>query len=263
MELKGNTILITGGGSGIGLGLAVEFKKMGNEVIVAGRSQSKLDAAKAQGLKTMTVDMTKESSIRDFAGKAISEFPNLNVVIHNAGMMVNEKLVNGKSENSKIAADTVATNLLGPMFLTNALLPHFLKQKSATIITVTSGLAYVPLAMTPTYSATKAAIHSYTESLRFQMAGTHVEVKELIPPYVRTSLMGERQAHDQNAMPLEEFIHEVFTILKENPKANEIGVKRVQAQRTAGFEGPAKYDEFFKKQNEMLMNARKVEWEAL
>ncbi|RYZ86630.1 MAG: SDR family NAD(P)-dependent oxidoreductase [Proteobacteria bacterium] len=261
MKLSGNTILITGGGSGIGLALAEEFKRLGNEVVVAGRSKEKLADASAKGLRTMTVDMSSLDSVEKMAADAIAKFPELNIVIHNAGIMVNEKLTT--RNNSKIAADTVATNLLGPIQLTNALLPHFLQQTSATIMTVTSGLAYVPLALTPTYSATKAAIHSYTQALRYQLQGTAIEVKELVPPYVRTSLMGQRQAADANAMPLEEFISEVISILRENPAVEEILVQRVQPQRRAGDEGPAKYEAFFKKQNDTLMSVRKTEWDAL
>jgi uncharacterized oxidoreductase len=228
---------------------------------VCGRSPEKLKAADSKGLHTLTVDMTDEKSIVNLAAQATSKFPALNVVIHNAGIMLNEKLVS--RNNSKAAFDTVATNLLGPILLTNSLLPHFLKKDASTIITVTSGLAFLPLALTPTYSATKAAIHSYTQSLRLQLQATSVEVKELVPPYVRTSLMGDRQAKDQNAMPLEDFVSEVIAILREHPKIDEILVKRVQPQRLASYEGAAKYDEFFKKQNEMLLSARKAEWDAL
>ena len=260
MKISGNTILVTGGGSGIGLALAEEFQRLGNEVIVAGRSKAKLEAAKSKGLKTFAVDMTSEKSIKDLASQAIAQHPALNVVIHNAGIMENEKLTS--RDTAKTATETVATNLLGPIYLTNALLPHFLKQKAATIVTVTSGLAFVPLVMTPTYSATKAAIHSYTQSLRYQLKDTAVEVKELVPPYVRTSLMGERQAADPYAMPLDEFVSEVFSILRDQPQAEEILVKRVHPQRFAGFD-LSKYEEFFKKQTETVMTARKQEWDAL
>ncbi len=261
MDLQGNTILITGGGSGIGLGLAEHFQQLGNEVIVAGRSQAKLDNARAKGLKTFTADMGDAASLRALAAQVIAQHPALNVVIHNAGIMVNEKLTS--RDNSDIAAETVATNLLAPIHLTNALLPHFLKQKAATIITVTSGLAYVPLAMTPTYSATKAAIHSYTQSLRYQLQDTAVEVKELVPPYVRTGLMGDRQASDPNAMPLEDFVNEVTAILRKQPLIEEILVKRVLAQRLAGADDLSKYEAFFKKQNDTLLGIRKKEWDAL
>lgn len=260
MKLQGNTILVTGGGSGIGLALAEEFKRLGNEVIVAGRSQAKLEIAARKGLKTLAADLGSEAGVRALAAQALAQFPALNVVIHNAGVMANEKLA--ARDNSQTAIDTVNTNLLGPIILTNALLPHLLKQAAATIFTVTSGLAYVPLAMTPTYSATKAAIHAYTQSLRYQLQGTNVEVKELAPPYVRTSLMGERQASDQNAMPLQDFVDEVVSILRANPAAEEILVQRVHAQRFAGFDQAA-YEAMFKKQNDLLMGLRKAEWDAL
>lgn len=261
MKMTGNTILITGGGSGIGLALAEEFKKLSNEIIVAGRSREKLETAKSKGLHTFTADMNDSASIEKLAADAIKEFPQLNVVIHNAGIMVNEKLTS--RDNSKTAEQTVRTNLLGPILLTNALLPHLMKQKSATIITVTSGLAYAPLIMTPTYSATKAAIHSYTQSLRYQLKGTSIEVKELVPPYVQTELMGQRQASDPFAMPLREFIDEVMAILKSNPEAEEILVQRVLPQRTSSYQGAETYSRFFNSMNERLMTARKEEWEKL
>lgn len=260
MQLSGNSILITGGASGIGLALALEFKKRGNEVLVAGRSAAKLNEARAHGLATLAVDMTSEESIRKLADDAIESLPKLNVVIHNAGIMVNEKLTS--RDQSRTAQDTIATNLTGPIVLTNALLPHFLAQPTATIMTVTSGLAYVPLAMTPTYSASKAAIHSYTQSLRYQLRDTRVRVQELVPPYVRTALMGERQAADPNAMPLEEFVSEVFSILGATPDADEITVGRVLPQRTAGADREA-HAAFFRKQNDTLFQVRKAEWDKL
>ncbi len=261
MILEGNTILITGGASGIGLGLAEAFKKFGNEVIVAGRSLEKLEYAASKGLKTMTVDVGDRESLERLALNVIANFPSLNVVIHNAGIMQNEKLT--RPNDSQAATDTVMTNILGPIYLSNFLLPHLLKQKNAAIITVTSGLAFMPMAMSPTYCASKAAIHSYTESLRFQLKGTSVEVKEIIPPYVATSLMGERQAKDPHAMPLEEFVAEVMMIFKQSPKIEEIAVKNVQALRDASYQGKEAYQEFFLKRNDMMMNARKAEWDAL
>jgi uncharacterized oxidoreductase len=117
--------------------------------------------------------------------------------------------------------------------------------------------------MTPTYSATKAAIHSYTQSLRYQLQGTSVEVKELVPPYLRTSLMGERQAADPNAMALEDFVGEVMAILRDQPDAQEVLVKRAQAQRLAGVDDLSKYESFFRKQNDTVMSLRRQEWDAL
>lgn len=258
MKISDGTILITGGGSGIGLALAEEFKNLGNQVIVAGRSKNKLEIASKKGLKTFTVDMRSEESIHQLAQKVIKEFPSLNVVIHNAGVMKNENLIKGNHKG--IAKETVETNLLGPMYLTDALLPHFLKLPSATIMTVTSGLAYAPLNMTPTYSATKAAIHSYTQSLRYQLKDTKIEVVELVPPYVQTHLMGDRQANDPNAMPLNDFVKEVFQILKTQPNVKEILVERVKAQRFSASSGEETYEKFFTALNDRMTAARKSEF---
>lgn len=258
MNISDNTILITGGGSGIGLALAEELKKAGNQVIVAGRSQAKLEDAAKKGLKTATVDMSEEKSIHDFAQKLIRDFPSLNIVIHNAGIMKNENLL--KSDHHGIARETIETNLLGPILLTNELLPHFLKQKSATIMTVSSGLAFAPLNLTPTYSATKAAIHSYTQSLRYQLKDTKIEVVELVPPYVQTHLMGDRQAQDPNAMPLADFISEVMQIIKTKPLTKEILVERVKAQRFSANSGEESYEKFFTQLNDRMTAARKHEF---
>ena len=261
MKLTDQTILITGGASGIGLALAEALERKGNQVIVAGRSQSKLEAARAQGFEAFTVDMTDRQSIQSMADDAILRFPRLNCVVHNAGIMVNEKLITGG--NASIATDTVLTNLLGPMLLTNALLPHLIRQASASIVTVTSGLAYVPLAMTPSYCATKAGLHSYTESLRYQLKGSNIEVKEIVPPYVRTSLMGDRQANDPNAMPLEAFIDEVMAILENDPQIEEVVVQNSAPFRNAAYEGRDHYRELFQKRNDFFMTARQKEWEQL
>lgn len=258
MKLTGNTILITGGGSGIGLGLAEEFHKRGNLVIVAGRSEEKLRHAAEKGLKTHTVDIASAESIEHLGHSLINEFPKLNAVFHCAGMMKNENLKSGNQ--GRVREDTIATNVLGPMRLDAVLIPHFLKQSFATITHVTSGLAYAPLAMTPAYSASKAAIHSYAQSLRYQLRDTKVQVMELVPPYVATHLMGERQAHDPNAMPLAEFIAEVMQILESQPDAKEILVKRVLPQRTSSEGSIEKYYEFMNTLNERMWAARKAEF---
>jgi uncharacterized oxidoreductase len=181
MQIRGNTILITGGGSGIGRGLAEAFHAEGNQVIIAGRRKQLLDeTVKANpGMKSAILDIGSTDSIRTFAEKLKADFPALNAVIHNAGIMKPESV---KSANVVDAEAIVTTNLLGPIRLTAALLPHLLKQSRAAIMTVSSGLAFVPLSMTPTYCATKAAIHSYTQSLRYQLKDTSVQVLELIPP---------------------------------------------------------------------------------
>lgn len=234
MQTTGNTILITGGGSGIGRGLAEAFHRQGNQVIISGRRQAALDAVVAAnpGMAAFTVDMTDKASIAGLAGQVIAAFPALNAVINNAGIMVDEDLTSAPGYLD-IAEDTIATNLLGPIRLTAALLPHFLAQPKATILTVSSGLAFVPKATTPTYSATKAAIHSYSVSLRHQLRGTSVEVLEIAPPYVQTSLQGEQQANDPNAMPLADYIAETFSLLANPPESGEILVQRVHPLRFA------------------------------
>jgi uncharacterized oxidoreductase len=165
MKLTGNTILITGGGSSIGLGLAAAFQAAGNTVIIAGRRQEMLNKAEAAypGMKSCILDVNSPEAIRRLTQTIISDYPNLNIVINNAGIMRTEDLTDPLHLIDSEAI--VTTNLLGPIRLISAFLPHLLKQESAVIITVSSGLAFVPLAMTPTYCATKAALHSYTESL--------------------------------------------------------------------------------------------------
>jgi uncharacterized oxidoreductase len=238
MRLTGNTILITGGGSGIGLGLAEAFQALGNTVIIAGRRQQALDATTAAnpGMRSAQLDIDSAEAIRAFGAKMATEYPALNVVIHNAGIMRPENLL-AQPEDLADAEAVITTNLLGPIRLTAALLPQLQKQPAATIMTVTSGLAYLPMALTPTYCATKAAIHSYSLTLRYQLKGTKVAVLELVPPYVQTELMGDAQASDPRAMPLKEYIAETMKILKEQPDATEICVERVYPLRYAEKNG--------------------------
>jgi uncharacterized oxidoreductase len=247
MQLNGNTILITGGGSGIGRALAEAFQTLGNQVIIAGRRREVLNETTAAnpGMKSAVLDIENADAIRTFAKQLAKDYPSLNTVIHNAGIMRPEDLKRGDLADAEA---TVTTNLLGPIRLTAALLPQLLAQPRATIMTVSSGLAFMPMAPTPTYSATKAAIHSYTQSLRYQLRDTSVQVLELIPPYVQTELMGEHQAQDPNAMPLNEFITEVMSLLKNSPDASEILVERVKPLRFAEKDGG--FDAFFKNFND-------------
>jgi uncharacterized oxidoreductase len=236
MNPSGNTILITGGGSGIGRGLAESLQKLGNHVIISGRRQTALDETTGAnpGMQSLILDVAEAGSIRSFAADVIEKFPSLNVLINNAGIMRAENLLD-QPEDLADAETIVATNLLGPIRLTAALLPHLKQQPGATIINVSSGLAFVPLAITPTYCATKAAIHSYTQSLRWQLRDTSMEVLEIIPPYVQTELMNG--AEDSRAMPLKEFIAETMSLLTQQPTPPEIAVERVQPLRTAAETG--------------------------
>jgi uncharacterized oxidoreductase len=252
MKITGNTILITGGGSGIGRGLAEAFHAKGNHVVIAGRRENLLDETVAAnpGMKAAVLDIENSESIRTFAEKLKKDFPTLNVVIHNAGIMKPESL---KDAAVGDAEAMVTTNLLGPIRLNAALLPFVLKQPNPVIMTVSSGLAFVPLAMTPTYCATKAAIHSYTQAMRYQLKDTTAQVLELIPPYVQTELMGPRMASDPNAMPLKDFVSETMSILENSPNSTEICVERVKQLRFV--EASGQYDAFFKNFNDGMAAA--------
>lgn len=245
MNLSGNTVLITGGGSGIGRGLAQALHTLGNLVIIAGRRQEALDQTVAAnpGMKSLSIDIQDPSSIRALALRTIAEFPSLNVLVNNAGIMRAENLAVQQADLADAEA-IVATNLLGPIRLTGALVPHLLKQPSATILNVSSGLGFMPMARTPTYCATKAALHSYTLSLRAQLRGA-IEVLELIPPYVATDLMDG--ANNPRAMPLDKFIAEVMEILKTQPTPPEICVDHVKNFRYAAENG--NFDTLFARLN--------------
>ncbi len=242
MTSTGNTILITGGGSGIGRALAEAFHKDGNQVIIAGRRRSALEEVTAAnpGMHSLPLDIEDADDFQRFIVDLKAEYPALNVLINNAGIMKTEDLKAG-TDDLPIVESTIAINLLGPLRLTAALLPVLLAQPKATIMTVSSGLASVPMVPFPTYCATKAAIHSWTQSLRTQLQDTSVEVLELIPPYVQTELSGPQHATDPNAMPLADYIEETLTLLKNPPPSGEILVERVKplrfAEKNGNYEG--------------------------
>ena len=240
-----NTILITGGGSGIGRGLAEAFHALGNKVIIAGRRKDVLDkvVASNSGMAAEVLDVQDPAKLKSFVEAITVAYPGLNVLINMAGIMKPENLA-GSPDASLIDA-TIATNLTAPLQLTAALLPHLQQQPKATVMTVSSGLAFMPMAMTATYCATKAAIHSWSLSLRYQLRNTSVEVLELVPPYVQTELMGEQMASDPRAMPLKDFISEVMEILSTQPEAKELLVKNVYPLRFAGEFNAEKFDGFF------------------
>jgi len=253
MNPIGNTILITGGGSGIGRGLAESLHSLGNQVIIAGRRRHALDETTAAnpGMKSLPLDIEHRAPIRALAAQVIAEFPSLNILINNAGIMRRENLLEQQPDLADAEA-IVATNLLGPIRFTAALLPHLQQQPHATIINVSSGLAFLPMARTPTYCATKAALHSYTLSLRAQLHNTNVEVIELIPPYVATNLMDG--ANNPRAMPLDKFIAEAMEILKTQPTPPEICVENVKTLRFAAESG--NFDTIFARLNAPQTDAR-------
>lgn len=251
MKMTGNTILITGGGSGIGRALAEAFHQLGNKVVIAGRRKNVLDETTAAnpGMEAIELNIEDPKNIGEVAASLVKSHPTLNSAIHCAGIMRPENL---QSPNLADAEAIITTNLLGPIRLTAALLPQIQKQPNAAILTITSGLAFLPMAVTPTYNATKAAVHSWGQSLRYQLQSIGVQVIEIVPPYVQTELMGQDQASDPRAMPLKDFIEETMHLLQTQPDADEILVERVKPLRFAEAAGTEKYKAFFKSFNEAM-----------
>jgi len=235
MDITGNTIFIPGATSGIGLGLALRLQAAGNTVIIGGRRVALLDQLTAAhpGLHAVEIDTADPASILAARDRVLAAHPQLNVLITMAGIMLPEDLhTPGFLE---VAERTVTTNLLGPIRLVAAFVEHLSAQPAATLMTVSSGLAFVPLTLTPTYSATKAGIHSFTEALRFQLADTSVQVLELAPPAVQTPLMGQDESG--RGMPLDDFLTEVMQLIESQPDAREILVKNVEPLRFATERG--------------------------
>jgi uncharacterized oxidoreductase len=227
MKLTGNTIFITGSTSGIGRSLAEALHKRGNQVIVSGRRKNHLaEVTKANpGMQSIELNVEDPKSIAAAAKKLIAEYPKLNVLINNAGIMRADDAAAAVDEITLLS--TVTTNLLGPIRMTSALIEHLKKQPAATVINVSSGLAFVPLASSAVYSATKAALHSYTQSMRYKLKATSVAVLELAPPWVQTDLLNSKD--EPRAMPLPQFIDETMILL--GTDAQEVLVERVKMLR--------------------------------
>ncbi|MGW4296998.1 SDR family oxidoreductase [Micromonospora chersina] len=231
MNISGNTIFIPGSTSGIGLALALALKARGNTVIIGGRRTDLLEkvAAEHPDIDTVTIDTADPASIASAAAQVLAKHPDLNVLVTMAGIMRVEDWHQPESFIDTAEA-TVTTNLLGPIRLIAAFIEHLRAQPDATIMTVSSGLAFAPLKVTPSYNASKAAIHMLSESLRLQLADTTVKVVELEPPAVRTALMPGQET-SEFAMPLDEFVSEVVALIEAQPDAREIQVERVKFLR--------------------------------
>jgi uncharacterized oxidoreductase len=237
MKTTGNTIFMTGGTSGIGLELARRFRDLGNTVIISGRRKDLLDTIAAQdGIEGIYLDVADPASITA-AFEQVTSTHDVNVLVTMAGIMQIEDLRD--PGHLPTAEQTIDINLLGTIRTIATFTPYLLKQADPVILTVSSGLASVPLTITPTYSATKAAIHSYTQSLRIQLANTGIQVIEIVPPAVQTTLMNQEE--DDHAMPLQQYADETMTLLQQQPDADEILVDRVRFLRHAEREN--RYDD--------------------
>ena len=227
MHIRDNTIFITGATSGIGRGLAESFHKLGNQVIISGRRKALLDEVTAAnpGMASIEMDITDPASIEQAAKALIRDFPKLNVLINNAGIMPFDDA--GGVVDDKVSLAILDTNLLGPIRMTSALIEHLKKQPRATIINNTSVLAYVPLAFTAVYSASKAALHSFSLSQRFMLRETGVRVQEIAPPWVNTDLI--KKSDDPRAMPLDAFIEQTMAGLA--TEAEEVVVEAARSFR--------------------------------
>jgi uncharacterized oxidoreductase len=231
MHISGNTIFIPGATSGIGLALALALAEAGNTVIVGGRRTERLAAIASEHpqLATVEIDTNDPASIADARAQVLAGHPALNVLVTMAGIMRVEDWTTASGFLAS-AEETVTTNLLGPIRLIAAFIEPLRRQPEATIMTVSSGLAFAPLKLTPSYNATKAAIHMLSESIRLQLSDTNVSVLELVPPSVRTALV-PGQEDSPNAMPLSDFISEVMGLLESQPDAPEIQVENVKFLR--------------------------------
>ena len=227
MKLTGNTILITGGGSGIGRSLAEALHHRKNQVIIAGRRKDRLtEVAKANpGMAWTELDIEDPTSISAVAKKLTAEYPKLNVLMNNAGVMHIDDV--SAPIDDKLLVSTLTTNLMGPIRMTGALIEHLKRQPYAAVINTSSVLGFVPMAISAVYSSTKAAMHSYTLSLRHKLKATPVKVVEIAPPWVQTDLLGSN--NEPRAMPLAEFIEETMRILETD--ADEVVVERARPLR--------------------------------
>lgn len=237
MDISGNTVFIPGATSGIGLAVAIELHRRGNTVIVGGRRAELLEriATEHPGIDTVRIDTTDPASIEVTAKEVLAAHPDLNVLVPMAGIMAAEDWHRPEGFLAEAEA-TVTTNVLGPIRLIAAFIEHLRTRPDATILTVSSGLAFAPLRNTPSYNASKAAIHMLSESIRLQLADTSVKVVELVPPAVRTGLR-PGISDNPDALPLDAFVAEAVGLLESRPDATEIQVEAVKFLRYGEVRG--------------------------
>lgn len=219
MRLSGNTILITGGTSGIGFELAARLLKLGNVVIVTGRDQRRIEKAQRElpGIHAFQSDVTDPKAIAFFCDAVIAEFPGLNMLFNNAGIMRETNLLGDTARGGlEGISREIETDLIGPIRMVKQFLPHLLRQPAAAIVNVSSGLAFVPLPIAPIYCAAKAGLHSFTLSLRVQLRSTRVKVFELAPPMTQTPLFAKdmRAQDGVRMMAVDEMVRRTIRGLK-------------------------------------------------
>jgi short-subunit dehydrogenase involved in D-alanine esterification of teichoic acids len=240
MDITNRTVLVVGGTSGIGLGLARRFAAAGSTVIVGGRNTDRVS-----DLETVQIDVTDAESILSARDRVLADHPDLDVVVTMSGVMLLEDLRD--PAHGAQAETTIMVNLLGTIRVLDTFIPHLIARGGGNIITVSSGIGFLPFPLMPSYGASKAGVHAYTESLRAQLAGTGVEVTELIPPAVATA--GQEKVNPA-ALPLESFLDEVTEHLTESSTPNEIVVKAALALRWAERDGT--YAELLERRSQSL-----------
>jgi len=249
MKMHSNTILITGGTSGIGKGLAEAFHKLGNQIIITGRREDRLRSVCASnpGMRHFVLDVTDHAAVRNAARKILEEFPALNCVFNNAGVQRRHDFASGKDIDDSAMLAEIQTNLVGLIRVSAEFLPHLKNQEAAVLLNVSSGLAFVPLAIFPVYCATKAAVHSFSLSLRHQLRESKVKLIELIPPYVATELGGGVPAPPgaMQPMPLDTFIADTMKELEGD--ANEIAIGG--SKNLLAATGPENIEKIFARMN--------------
>ena len=246
MYITNRTVFIAGATSGIGLELARRFAAAGSAVIIGGRRTDLLDKLAAEGFATVPIDVTDAGSIDRARDTILRSHPSLDTIVTMSGVMIPEDLRDPAHFSS--ARETIDINLLGTIRVIDAFTPHLIGGGAGTIITVSSGLGFLPFPVMPTYAASKAGVHAYSEALRAQLDGTGVEVAELIPPAVATT--PEHARRNPRALDLAEFATEVMDLLQTNPTPHEILVKGVLMHRRAERDGT--YDELVAQRSQAL-----------
>ncbi|MEW2573462.1 SDR family NAD(P)-dependent oxidoreductase [Streptomyces sp. NPDC047070] len=245
MDLSNRTVLIVGGTSGIGRELAHRFASAGSTVAVGGRSPEALSKLAGEGFGTFDIDVTDGTSVASARDAVLARYPELDTVVTMSGVMLPEDLRH--PAHFEVAETTIDTNLLGTIRVIDAFTPHLVQRGAGTFITVTSGIAFLPFPLMPSYAASKAAVHAYSEALRAQLDGTGVGVVELVPPAVATA---SQELVNPHALPLDDFATEVMHLLSENPTPHEILVKGVLMHRWAERDGT--YDDLVAQRSQAL-----------